>query len=51
MGVLSLFILPRALGGRSLVVVRLMGLAVMSRFLSSGSLCRSLIFSTSTRTR
>ena len=38
MGVLSLFILPRALGGRSLVVVRLMGLVVMSRFLSSGSL-------------
>lgn len=45
MGVLSLFILPRALGGRSLVVVRLMGLVVMSRFLSSGSLRAVLSFS------
>ena len=45
MGVLSLFILPRALGGRSLVVVRLMGLVVMSRFLSSGSLRAALSFS------
>ena len=46
MGVLSLFILPRALGGRSLVVVRLMGLVVIqSRFLSSGSLRAVLSFS------
>ena len=45
MGALSLFILPRALGGRSLVVVRLMGLVVMSRFLSSGSLRAVLSFS------
>ena len=45
MGVLSLFILPQALGGRSLVVVRLMGLVVMSRFLPSGSLRAVLSFS------